>query len=376
MPSALYRWRRLPQAHRLALIKKLTLAASVVISLVVLSLILAPLTIEFAVLGRSPAARVNGNEISLKEYAQARDFVRYRAIRDLNALASYQKTLGSDQQILTLSIQTAIEKRRTDLLSVDFQIIENLLIGRLLAEQAEIEGYVISDTDINKEQQRLLTSTNILPLTESPRQAEAISLPPSVQIHEMVDSLGLDPKIFDRIVRGSVLRDYYIQKTKDEVPQQILQIHLQQMIAPNQAAADAVISRLSTGEDWVDLARELSTPQRDQVDGGDLGFMPIGLIDSRFADTIQTIEIGEISAPLQIDGEFYILRVVDRKDNLLVSSAQRRALETKAEASYKAALFGGAQIEYLLNSDKVDWATRHGLHNIGDLDSSISNHPY
>ena len=148
------------------------------------------------------------------------------------------------------------------------------------------------------------------------------------------------------------------------------------MIAPSQAAADAVISRLNAGEDWAELARELSTPRRDQVDGGDLGFMPIELIDSRLADTVRTIKIGEISAPLQIDGEFYVLGIVDRQDNRLVTSSQRRALEAKAEASYKAALFEEAQIEYLLNSDKVAWATRHGLHNIEDLDSSISNSPY
>ena len=249
-------------------------------------------------------------------------------------------------------------------------------MGRLLEEQAEIEGYLISDTAISKEQTKLLTSADILPLTQAPSQAESTSLPPSVQIYEIVDSLGLDPNIFARIVRGSVLNNYYIQRIKDKVPQRILQIHLQQMIAPSQAAADAVISRLNAGEDWAELARELSTPRRDQVDGGDLGFMPIELIDSRLADTVRTIKIGEISAPLQIDGEFYVLGIVDRQDNRLVTSSQRRALEAKAEASYKAALFEEAQIEYLLNSDKVAWATRHGLHNIEDLDSSISNSPY
>lgn len=376
VPGDLLRWGELIRAHRAALVKKITVTAGIAIAAFAIGLLLAPLIIEFVITGRSASARVNGSDISLNEYARARDFARYRAIRDLNALAEYQATLAPDDLDALLAVQEAIDTRRIDLLSVDFLTVDDLLTARLLADRAIADHYEIPAWDLDAEREVMLSSARAFPPGVEFLREGTDDRPLPIRVDEMLADLGFDRDTFELLVRGAALSRYYESEAKAGIPEQVLQAHLRYIIAPSQEAADAVVARYRAGESWEDLAWELSTPQRDLVDGGDLGFIPVELFDSRYADAARGLQAGEISEPQPVGTEFYVILAVEWEDERALTAQQLSEMESKAESEFRSELFEGSEVEYLLSSDTLEWAGRHGLRNVGELDPSIGAGPF
>ncbi len=375
VPGDLLRWGQLINPHRSALVRKITVSAGIAIAAFVVGLLLAPLLIEFVFTGRSAAARVNREDISLNKFAKVSDFARYRAIRDLNALAEYRDMLAPGDETSLLAVQQAIEVRRIDLLSVDFQTVDDLMTARLLRDRAVADGYTIPAADRDAEREEILSSEAAFPDGHSPPE-RVDNRPLAVRVDEMLANLGLDRDSFEEILSGRLLNRHYMTEAKEGVPERMTQAHLRYIIAPTQEAADAVVARHRAGESWDELARELSTPERDLVDGGDLGFVPVDLFDPRYAEAAGGLEAGQVSEPQTIGAEFYVILAVAWEDDRELTSEQRDRLETEAETKFRAGLFEDAELEYLLSSDALDWAGRHGLRNVGELDPSVAASPF
>ncbi len=376
VPGDLLRWGELIAAHRSALVRKITISAGFVIAAFVIGLLLAPLMIEFIFTGGSVAARVNGGEISMNEFARASDFARYRATRDLNTLAAYRDALASEEEVTLLAVQQAIEARRIDLLTVDFQAVDDLITGRLLQEKALADGYEIPDAELDAEREAVLCSAGAFPagITSPPEAADDRPLP--VRVDEMLANLGLDRDTFEDILIGTVLNRHYVALAKEGVPDRLPQAHLRYIIAPSQEAGDAVVSRYRAGENWEELAQELSTPARDLVDGGDLGFAPVDLFDPRYSEVAINLDEGQVSEPQAVGAEFYVILLIEWDDDRVLTSEQRDRLETNAESDFRTQLFEAAEVDYLLTADGLEWAERHGLRNVGELDPAAEASPF
>jgi parvulin-like peptidyl-prolyl isomerase len=376
VPGDLLRWGELISAHRSALARKITVSAGFAIAAFVIGLLLAPLMIEFIFTGRSAAARVNGEELSLSEFARASDFARYRATRDLNALAAYRDALTSEDEVTLVAVQQAIEARRIDLLTVDFQAVDDLITGRLLQEKAQDDGYELPAAELDAEREAVLSSAGAFPagITSPPDGADDRPLP--VRVDEMLANLGLDRDTFEDILIGAVLNRHYVALAQEGVPDRLPQAHLRYIIAPSQEAGDAVVSRYRAGENWEELAQELSTPARDLVDGGDLGFVPVDLFDSRYSEAARDLDEGQVSEPQAVGAEFYVILLIEWDDDRVLTSEQRDRLETNAESDFRTQLFEAAEVEYLLTADGLEWAERHGLRNVGELDPAAEASPF
>ena len=376
VPGDLLRWGELISAHRSALARKITVSAGFAIAAFVIGLLLAPLMTEFIFTGRSAAARVNGEELSLSEFARASDFARYRATRDLNALAAYRDALASEDEVTLVAVQQAIEARRIDLLTVAFQAVDDLITGRRLQEKAQADGYEIPAAELDAEREAVLSSAGAFPagITSPPDGADDRPLP--VRVDEMLANLGLDRDTFEDILIGAVLNRHYVALAQEGVPDRLPQAHLRYIIAPSQEAGDAVVSRYRAGENWEELAQELSTPARDLVDGGDLGFVPVDLFDSRYSEAARDLDEGQVSEPQAVGAEFYVILAIEWDDDRVLTSEQRDRLETNAESDFRTQLFEAAEVEYLLTADGLEWAERHGLRNVGELDPAAEASPF
>ncbi len=376
VPGDLLRWGELISAHRSALVRKITVSAGFAIGAFVIGLLLAPLIVEFILTGRSAAARVNGEEISFNEFARASDFARYRATRDLNALAKYHDARATDDEVTRLAVQQAIEARRIDLLTVDYQTVDDLITGRLLRERALADGYEIPAEALDAELESILSPSEAFPAgsVTPPDVADDRLLP--VRLDEMLANLGLDRDTFGDIVTDAILNRHYVALAKEGVPDRLPQAHLRYIIAPSQEAGHAVVARYRAGESWEDLARELSTPERDLVDGGDLGFAPIDLFDPLYAKAAGDLEAGQVSEIQAVGAEFYVILLVEWDADRALTSEQRDRLETNAETDFRTQLLEDVEIEYLLTAESLEWAGRHGLRNVGEVDPSLGPSPF
>ena len=376
IPGDLRRWNRLIGAHRTAITRKLAIAAGTLIAAFVIGLLLAPLMVEFVIKGRTAAARVNGAGISLTEFARTRDFTRYRAIADLNALSAYRAVLSAGTDTTPALIDQVIQDRRIDLLSVDFTTIDDIVAGRLLRAQAAADGYVIPPADLDAEREAQLSSPAPPSTSVGAPAVPGDPRPLPERVDEMLANLGLDRDIFENIVAGAVLDDHYADRARAEVPDSLRQGHLRFIVAPTLESAESVVARYRAGERWDDLAWELSTPARDLVDGGDLGFVPVDLFDPRYADAAAGLTPGEVSEPVAVIGEYYVLLAVEWQEDRSLTPEQLEQLREQAAEEQRSQLFEAAEIEYLLDTDAVEWAERHGLRNVGELDAAIAAPPF
>jgi peptidyl-prolyl cis-trans isomerase C len=83
--------------------------------------------------------------------------------------------------------------------------------------------------------------------------------------------------------------------------------------AQARAKAEALLARLSKGEDFAKVAKAESDDGGSATSGGDLGYVPKGSMAANFEATAYALPTGQTSAVIQTEFGFHILRVTQRQ---------------------------------------------------------------
>jgi peptidyl-prolyl cis-trans isomerase C len=90
------------------------------------------------------------------------------------------------------------------------------------------------------------------------------------------------------------------------------QTHLAQIVVKTQEDADRLLEELKGGASFEQLARDHSfTPEASQ--GGDLGFVPKGVMPAGVEEEMESLKIGKASRVVKTDYGFHILKIVERR---------------------------------------------------------------
>ncbi|NOQ40461.1 MAG: hypothetical protein GQ562_09105, partial [Anaerolineales bacterium] len=180
---------------------------------------------------------------------------------DIITVAAYQEELAR--------YKAAVNR---DLTEEDQTIVINDLINlTLLAQAATSEGFQISETDLDERIARLETEDQ--PLTDW--LAVYGFTAESFRVH-------LKRSLEAAWMRGQIIAD---------VPFEMEQIHAQQMLFYNLAAAEETLEDLNSGKDFSQLAKT-----HDPQTQGDLGWFPPGFLTIPELDPILFgLEAGETS---------------------------------------------------------------------------------
>lgn len=109
------------------------------------------------------------------------------------------------------------------------------------------------------------------------------------------------------------------------------------LIAPNEIRteeqarrlAQEVYERISGGEDFSIVARQLSDDTQSVVAGGDLGWVSDGGMPPEFEEVVRDLEIGELSEPFRTSFGWHVAEVTGRREQDL-SREYRRQQATNA----------------------------------------------
>jgi parvulin-like peptidyl-prolyl isomerase len=176
---------------------------------------------------------------------------------------------------------------------------------------------------------------------------------------EQLKNTGLSKAQNRDMVRTGLMASEIQRALVQQVPDTGEQVHLQVIVLGSEADANKVKARLDKGEDFAAVAKEVSLDTQTGPSGGELGWLPAGVIP--YDDVVFQLAVGQVSAPAMTDpntpaSSQYLLFRVSEKD-------AERAIDqgTKQQIAYNSFYYWlnqqmqNHQIVYGLDANTQAW---------------------
>ncbi len=186
--------------------------------------------------------------------------------------------------------------------------------------------------------QQLLAET----VTEVPARVEMAlaNQRRSLLAGEVVQSL------VDGAVSEEALQAAYDAMFSAEPQQEYNAAHI---LVETEEEARAILDRIAAGEDFGDLARELSQDPGSGAQGGDLGWFTRGMMVAPFEAAVVALEPGALSEPVETQFGWHVIRLIEVRDQVpppleQVRGALEEQVQTQAVEARLAELEAAAEI--------------------------------
>ena len=125
----------------------------------------------------------------------------------------------------------------------------------------------------------------------------------------------IEREILDKVMVGDEeVVKYYEENKNDFVEKE--QVHLLNILVETEDEAQNLLEQLKAGGDFSEIAKEKSIgPSAAQ--GGDLGYIAKGTIISEIGEVVFALELGEVSDIIKTEFGFHILKVLDKKPEII-----------------------------------------------------------
>ena len=275
-----------------------------------------------------PVAVVNDEEILSSDY-QAR--VKFERLQLVNQFANTLQLMQSFDD------ESTLQYFQSSLQQIDFQltpdihgqsVLDDMIDDTIIQKQADQLDINVSEAELDEYIANAFgyypsgTPTPIPTLEGSPTQAspsEDIPTPTAYtedafqqDYKDAMDgykqSINISEAQFRQIVRTDILRTKMMDEFSKDTPKEEEQIRASHILVETEEEAQEVKERLADGEDFAELAIELSTDTGSGANGGDLGWFGRGRMVPEFEEAAFSLRIGEISDPVQSDFGWHIIK--------------------------------------------------------------------
>jgi len=199
----------------------------------------------------------------------------------------------------------------------DFLVKENgqtalnsLIANKIIDLEAKKQNIEVTEDDVQKEIDDIAEQYGGRETFEQFLEMYGTSLDDikeNVKLNVKIEKLlGPDVKIEEDEMKA------YFEENKESFGEQE-QVKASHILVDSEEKASEVKEKLQSGEDFTELAKEYSIDTSNNEKGGDLGFFARGAMVKEFEDAAFSMEIGQISDPIQTDYGYHIIKVEDKK---------------------------------------------------------------
>ena len=151
-------------------------------------------------------------------------------------------------------------------------------------------------------------------ISEGLANSDAVQQRLAYQKEKILHDIWVAEQIHARVTENDI-RAYFDTYVAPELAKQnenVEEVQARHILVATQGEAETVIKRLEKGEDFAALAGELSLgPSASR--GGDLGYFLAEEMVQAFSDAAFALQPGELSAPVETEYGWHVIRLEDRR---------------------------------------------------------------
>lgn len=136
---------------------------------------------------------------------------------------------------------------------------------------------------------------------------------------QMIISRYFEQYLKDKVSDAAV-ENFYAQNGDKYTSHQAHAAHILFRVTPKMSEQErqAVLtkaqeawSKLQTGQDFSELAKQISEDDVSKAKGGDMGWVRQGTVDKLFSETLFNLKTGEVSQPIQTAYGFHVIKLLE-----------------------------------------------------------------
>jgi parvulin-like peptidyl-prolyl isomerase len=177
---------------------------------------------------------------------------------------------------------------------------------------------------------------------------------------QWLNYVRLSDSEYRHYVEATLLTQKLSDQITQSVPTEAKQVHVYAIVVDNQGNATEVENRLKNGEDFATLAAEYSTDNTTKQYGGDLGWLPQGILLPELDQAAFSLAAGNVSEPIVSTNGYYIIKVAEIDNNRPIDDQYRQMLASTAFTNWFTEQRNVVEIkDYYLTQAKATWAMNH-----------------
>lgn len=242
--------------------------------------------------------------------------------------------LLADFQAELLRYEEAQRQRGIELATQDThqrEVLESLLDLELLAQEAAAEGASISEDRLAR---------RIDELAQDRGGSEGMAA--------WMASNHYDLESLRRALRRELLAQQAVEALAEGLPAEVEHVHLRHILVDSRQRADELRSLLDAGAEFGQLAVEHSLDPSTRVNGGDLGWVPRGVLSQpAIEEAAFALPVGQVSDSIETELGYHLVEVLGREARQ-PSPNDLRTLRRRTVEDWLASAREAAQIEILI----------------------------
>lgn len=337
----LSRWQKEKQ------VQHFILAGGAFVILLVLSIPAFGFAREFVFKGREPVARVEENVFTLSEYASILSLRTYLLDSQIDNL---QRALGQSGG----QLQTTLQRMESLRASLPNQVVSDWISEQLIRQEASRQGLTVGPAEVTE-----AIRSEFDPVPEEGSEPKPLSEEEfQSRYRDFLTRARTTDALYRKQREFTLLAQKLESRLQEQVPSQGPQVHLQAILVGTEEIAQDASARLEGGEDFAQVAQEVSLDTPSKEKGGDIGWVPRGLLEKEAEEAAFSLKVGQTSPPLDTAQGFYILKALEREESREIEASLLDRLKSNVLDQWLEQAQEKVVVERYLTSDKVTWAEK------------------